>query len=87
MQRTEPDAELPNVELAARDNRGSGIERAFLGASLDDLRGFPADVRRQAGYQLDRVQRGLEPDDGGRCHRSARGFARSGLATVPVPSG
>ena len=36
---------------------------AFLGASLDDLRGFPADLRRQAGYQLDRVQRGLEPDD------------------------
>jgi phage-related protein len=36
---------------------------AFLGGSLDDLRGFPADARREAGYQLDRVQRGLEPDD------------------------
>ena len=36
---------------------------AFLGASLDDLRGFPADARQQAGYQLDRVQRGLNPDD------------------------
>ncbi len=36
---------------------------AFLGGSLDDLRGFPADARRQAGYQLDRVQRGLDPDD------------------------
>ena len=35
----------------------------FLGSSLDDLRGFPADARRQAGYQLDRVQRGLDPDD------------------------
>ena len=35
----------------------------FLGSSLDDLRSFPADVRRQAGYQLDRVQRGLDPDD------------------------
>ena len=35
---------------------------AFLGGSLDDLRGFPADARRQAGYQLDRVQRGIEPD-------------------------
>ena len=36
---------------------------AFLGGSLDDLRGFPADARRDAGYQLDRVQRGLDPDD------------------------
>jgi phage-related protein len=36
---------------------------AFLGGSLDDLRGFPADARRQAGYHLDRVQRGLDPDD------------------------
>ena len=36
---------------------------AFLGTSLDDLRSFPADIRRQAGYQLDRVQRGLDPDD------------------------
>jgi phage-related protein len=30
---------------------------------VDDLRGFPADARRRAGYQLDRVQRGLDPDD------------------------
>jgi phage-related protein len=36
---------------------------AFLGSSLDDLRSFPADARREAGYQLDRVQRGLDPDD------------------------
>lgn len=36
---------------------------AFLGTSLDDLRGFPGSARREIGYQLDRVQRGLEPDD------------------------
>lgn len=36
---------------------------AFLGGSLDDLRGFPTIARRDAGYQLDRVQRGLDPDD------------------------
>jgi phage-related protein len=36
---------------------------AFLGGSLDDLRAFPADARREAGYQLDRVQRGLDPND------------------------
>jgi phage-related protein len=27
------------------------------------LRDFPASAHRTAGYQLDRVQRGLEPDD------------------------
>ncbi|MEP6679231.1 MAG: type II toxin-antitoxin system RelE/ParE family toxin [Betaproteobacteria bacterium] len=35
----------------------------FLGDSLRSLRGFPADVRQDAGYQLDKVQRGLQPDD------------------------
>jgi len=27
----------------------------------DDLRSFPADARREAGYQLENVQRGEEP--------------------------
>lgn len=35
----------------------------FLGTSLADLRSFPAGVRRQIGYQLDRVQQGRDPDD------------------------
>ncbi|HMK79345.1 MAG TPA: type II toxin-antitoxin system RelE/ParE family toxin [Xanthobacteraceae bacterium] len=35
----------------------------FLGASLEDLRAFPERARRDAGFQLDRVQRGLDPDD------------------------
>jgi phage-related protein len=35
----------------------------FLGDSLARLRKFPGGARRAAGYQLDRVQRGLEPDD------------------------
>ncbi len=35
----------------------------FLGGSLAALRGFPASARQQAGYQLDRVQRGVEPVD------------------------
>lgn len=35
----------------------------FVGNALDDLRGFPVDARRECGYQLDRVQRGLEPTD------------------------
>jgi len=35
----------------------------FRGNSLDDLRAFPSTVRREAGFQLDRVQHGYEPDD------------------------
>ena len=35
----------------------------FLGDSLERLRDFPESVRHQAGFQLDRIQRGLEPDD------------------------
>ncbi len=35
----------------------------FLGDSLKRLREFPEDVRQDAGYQLDRVQRGALPDD------------------------
>ena len=35
----------------------------FLGDSLESLREFPSDARHGAGYQLDRVQRGLQPDD------------------------
>lgn len=36
---------------------------AFLGSALDDLRAFPQNARRMAGYQIERVQRGLDPDD------------------------
>ena len=35
----------------------------FRGSSLQDLCEFPKDARREAGYQLDRVQNGLEPED------------------------
>ncbi len=35
----------------------------FLGDSLKCLRGFPKGVRQDAGYQLDKVQRGEQPDD------------------------
>ena len=35
----------------------------FLGSSLVDLRRFPAEARRDAGFQLDAVQRGLDPPD------------------------
>jgi phage-related protein len=35
----------------------------FRGSSLRDLRAFPGKARREAGQQIDQVQRGLEPDD------------------------
>lgn len=34
----------------------------FLGTSLDDLRAFPPSAKREAGYQIDQVQNGLDPD-------------------------
>jgi phage-related protein len=35
----------------------------FRGSALDDLRAFPEAARREAGYQVDQVQHGREPDD------------------------
>jgi phage-related protein len=36
---------------------------SFVSSALDELRHFPDGARREAGHQLDRVQRGLDPDD------------------------
>lgn len=36
---------------------------SFRGTALDDLRQFPLNARREAGYQLDLVQHGQEPID------------------------
>jgi phage-related protein len=35
----------------------------WLGSSRRDIRAFPAAARRMAGFQLLRVQQGLEPND------------------------
>jgi phage-related protein len=35
----------------------------FRGSALDDLRDFPISARREAGYQLDRVQNEQAPTD------------------------
>lgn len=35
----------------------------FLGDSLTRLREFDTDAKQDAGYQLDKVQRGEQPDD------------------------
>ena len=36
---------------------------SFVGRSLNDLKQFPEDAKHEAGFQLDKVQRGLEPSD------------------------
>jgi len=36
---------------------------SFVGDSLDAIRSFPDGARREAGFQIERVQRGLDPDD------------------------
>lgn len=35
----------------------------WSGSSYEDLLAFPEDPRRQAGFQLGKVQAGLDPDD------------------------
>ena len=35
----------------------------FLGDSIEALRDFPISARQEAGFQVDKVQRGEEPDD------------------------
>lgn len=35
----------------------------FCGGALDDLRAFPDSARRDAGYELDKVQNGRDPSD------------------------
>ena len=38
-------------------------EIRWVGSAYDDLLDFPVDARRQAGFQLGKVQAGLEPED------------------------
>lgn len=35
----------------------------FVSSSLEDLRNFPAEARRAAGFELNFVQQGLRPSD------------------------
>jgi phage-related protein len=35
----------------------------FIGTSLEDLKQFPVEARRDAGFELDAVQRGQMPSD------------------------
>ena len=46
---------------------------AFRGSSLEDLRAFPLSARREAGHQLDQVQKGREADDWKPMHSVGQG--------------
>ena len=39
------------------------MEVIFMGDSLARLRAFPSDARHDAGFQIDKVQRGKNPDE------------------------
>ncbi|BAH55697.1 hypothetical protein ROP_pROB01-01980 (plasmid) [Rhodococcus opacus B4] len=43
--------------------RGNEKPIRWVGSALDDLRDLPGDAQTDLGYQLDRVQQGLDPDD------------------------
>ena len=45
----------------------------FLGDSLKCLRDFPEDAKHDAGYQLDKVQRGEQPEDFKPMHSIGKG--------------
>ena len=49
----------------------------FVGSSLDDLRDFPAEARRQVGFELDAIQRGHEPSVGNLCKLLVQALERS----------
>ena len=63
----------------------------FLGNSLKALREFPEDARQDAGYQIDKVQRGEQPDDfkpmPGLCVALARASRTSASGTSREPTG
>jgi Phage derived protein Gp49-like (DUF891) len=40
-----------------------GKSLQFRGSTLNELKKFPESAKREAGHQLDQVQRGLEPDN------------------------
>ncbi|AJI86414.1 hypothetical protein CH54_2112 [Yersinia rochesterensis] len=44
---------------AARKEKGI----IWMGSSFEDLMVFPTDVRKDAGYQLHKIQHGIEPED------------------------
>ena len=60
----------------------------WVGSAYDDLRAFPKDPRKEAGFQLGKIQGGLEPDNWkpfdevGACTREIRIREASGIYRV-----
>jgi len=54
---------IQEARVAASSGQHPEKEIHWIGSSLEDLKGFPDDARRSAGFQLRRVQRGLDPED------------------------
>jgi phage-related protein len=54
----------------------------WVGTSLEDLRAFPETARREAGYQLRRLQQGLLPSDW-----NPMASVGSGVAEIRIHSG
>lgn len=52
----------------------------FRGSALSDLRAFPLSIRREAGYQLDQVQHGGDPDDWKPMNTIGQGYYRARCA-------
>lgn len=44
-------------------NKPSKKPVEFHGTALDDIKSFPDEAKGQVGYQIDRLQSGLEPSD------------------------
>jgi len=59
----------------------------WIGTSLDDLRDFPKDARHDAGFQLEQVQLGLEPDDWKPMPAIGAGVGKSGSGPPMEPFG
>ena len=56
-----------------------GKELRFVASSLDDLRNFPEEARRIAGFELRAVQNGIEAQDWKRMRS-----IRSGAKEIPI---
>jgi len=53
-----------NLQTYAKTRIVQHMKRiVWTGSSKEDVRDFPAAARREAGYQLDKLQRGELPDD------------------------
>lgn len=51
------------IKFYTRTAMNEDKEIRWLGSSYDDLRAFPQEARKEAGFQLGKVQAGLDPTD------------------------